>query len=186
MKKKLFAIIALFLFAITLFLLLFPQKKIKYYYDFPFRKVSDANRIYIEDLYTRYADDVSRILVAEDSRSNHAMRIVFNSSIALSINTQYEILSDMLTYMYAAGVWKPHEWEVFFCQGKQPYSAYVSQYGDDNVIGDKDDEFSDWYAVPDVENILSFHSLKLMMKRTNIPMYSLGHPENKTPIIPVE
>ena len=159
---------------VLLTMILVPRR-ITYYYEFPHRYVRAAHRELTREIYNKHTKDIAQVMVAEDSRSRKCIRFVFVSDKKISADVQDEILGEIFCFMESDRLPPlfPLCWEIFFCENGQPYSAYISRYGDDSYIQD-DESFTDWYQVPEVEKVLSFTSLKKMLKRTAFEMYSLN------------
>jgi hypothetical protein len=190
MKKKVIMITAIIVCVVALLAAhIVKSRPIHYYYGFPYRKVTEERRGLARSIYDSFKNDISRMLVAEDSRSGASMRFAFISDDMFSAEIQKAILDKILAYLNSLGVgfpYPPHNWEVFFCCGKQVYGAYVSTR---TAMATEyiNYAYSDWYEVPDVENTITYKSLVLLMKSTEVEMYNSGYPmEESTPQIPLK
>jgi len=166
---------------------LYSPRTITFHYTFPYWEVSPEHKQLTLEIYNDYIDYISKVHVAEDSRSYAAMRFVFISEHKLDDDIQQGILDRIYAYLQLKPD-VPRSWEVFFCENEKPYSAYVSCCEYDSWY-DPDEPYSDWNAVPDVETILPYGSLMRMLKLPTMAMYnqSKSRPfEELTPRIPMQ
>ena len=176
LKQKLFYIIICIIIAIALILayLLVPRKLV-FYYNFPGRVVREEYKEYARELLTINKMDVTQIRVADDSRSGQCIRWILISDERLTAEKQHIILDSLFEFMQKQTAFRtPLVWEIFFCNEKIVYSAYVSRFGYDRIIND-DDSFREWESVSDVENILTFNALTKYLMKSWItrPLYHL-------------
>jgi len=169
-------------------MLLVPRRTV-FYTSFLCRKVSLINKKLTRDIYKGHSDNVYKILVAEDSRSIQCIRFVFFSKYRLGDEEQQGILDEIFVSMQENTRF-PNQCEVFFFEKKQAYKAYVSEYIQKNPEDWYEGwYYTDWYSVPNIEETLSFSSLKKMLKEDiNQSMYVqkyLYPIEDRTPEIPV-
>jgi len=190
-RKKVLVMVLISICIVSVFIgvFLICTRKVVFYREFIFRKVTKEYKAFSRELYSNYSNYINKLLVAQDSRSKACIRFVFLSDMQLDSETIQRILSDILLFELSVPITRhsPALWEVYFCCNKQLYSAYVTpytitSYGIVNYI-------DDWYTMPDDHvKMITFDTIKRMLKRTALSIYHLGSPDfdwQKRPQFPI-
>ena len=151
------------------------------YYNANYGRINAERRELAKNIYAGHTESITKILLSESK--SEIIHWAFISEEAWDSEEEQQILDELFEYMQKRGPRFPVNWEVYFCQGKTVKSGYVSTYGDDATINEKD-SFTEWYSIPNAENLLTYDMLIKIMKRPAYTLYSFGPNDSRIPMLP--
>jgi hypothetical protein len=136
------------------------------------------NRRTVYEIFVGNRDTIYKLYACDNNITGSLLRFVFVLKKEVSESEEWKILNDIpkILKQFNGG---RRQYEVFFCLGKKPGNTYVMQTSSDAS--------SMWHLIPNINEILTWKMLKIMLRTPSALMYpgtSSVPLEERTPHLP--